>query len=543
MNERLTTRDLADVLALQTGMDKKHADDLINALSTYISQRIEKNKSVRVIGLGTFKVVLVRERESVHIQTGERFIIPAHHKLSFIPDKDFKEHINRPFAFFEPIETVEEERKPKKVSFNINKNTESVVSNQDEIVADEVEVLDKELVNAQDQSAETEEHSEIPVAAVVVNQSDNDYFSNEEYASISVEEREEIVASEEIKDNDLTEAEDPEDYVEPVLIVDTDESDEYNETEEEDDIDESELAEIYNSTVNAEDNNGRFEIVEPVLNTKTSPEEKKRTVPSWFLYVVIPVLAFLGSFLAVFLFLHYNTDKSLVNDRPLNVLTYEPDATAGIPLPEENTEIQDTGKIDNILSIDGFTFPDSSGDDIAQSDVTDSIKTSTETNTTDRTAKNWLTPLPETANAQTKRANKPNEEIERRNRDLARTTTAGTGTTGNTRTTDAGAAKTTTTGTNAAQPETKEKTIPAKIRLTAGASLRQIAEEYYGDRVFWVYIYEYNKDIIKNYNNIPVGTEIRMPLPRTYGINANNQSSKQKAEQRQTELYRNNPGN
>ncbi|MDR2774745.1 MAG: HU family DNA-binding protein, partial [Tannerella sp.] len=108
MNDRLTTRNLADILSLQTGMVKERAEKFINALSLYITQGIEKNKAVKISGLGTFKVVLVRERESIHIHTGERFVIPAHHKLSFIPDKNLKEHINRPFAFFEPIEATEE---------------------------------------------------------------------------------------------------------------------------------------------------------------------------------------------------------------------------------------------------------------------------------------------------------------------------------------------------------------------------------------------------------------------------------------------------
>ena len=542
MSERLNTRDLADVLSVQTGMDKKDADVFINTLSSYISQRIEKNKSVRVLGLGTFKVVLVRERESVHIQTGERFIIPAHHKLSFVPDKDFKEHINRPFAFFEPIETIEEERKPKKVTFNIDNVADNIISDQDETIVDDVIDLDEVINNTQDSSNETDEDLAVPAgAAVLENQISNDYFSSEEYDSVSLEEFEEKDVFEEIKDYVLTEAEETEDFVEPVSIDETDEKDENDET---DDIDESDIATIINSRIKTDDSSD--EKVEPVISHK-SPEMKKKIVPSWFLYLVIPVLAFLGSFLAVYLFLYYNSDKASVNDRPLNVLTYEPDSFEDTPMQEENVGISDTGITENISTTDGFTFPDSSGDR-ENNEVIDSVFSTTQSvaseKKVEKTTIDWLALSPETS-TQTKRANKPNEEIERKNRDLSKNATSGTGTTqaGNARNSDAGIAKVATTGTNATQQETKEKIIPAKIRMTAGSSLRDIAQQYYGDRAFWVYIYEYNRDKIKNYNNIPVGTEIRLPLPRTYGINANNKSSVQKAEQKQTELYRSNPGN
>ena len=564
MNERLTTSDLADVLAVQTGMDKKHADDFINALSSYISQRIEKNKSVRLLGLGTFKVVLVRERESVHIQTGERFVIPAHHKLSFIPDKDFKEHINRPFAFFEPIETVEEEHKPKKVSFSINNVVDSDASDQEESVIDEVADLGEEQNNTQDLNTEKEDDFEAP-AAIAGSQTDKEYFSNEEYASVSIEVNDEIDFSEEIKEYNLSEDEVAAEFAETVSIdynydtdevletvetvyinntdeiiktdetdnIDvTDDNDEIIETDKTDDIDYSDITALSDNSAKTDDRGGRAENVEPVIRPK-APEMKKKTVPSWFLYLVVPLIAFLGSFLAVYLFLYYNTDKSSVNNQPLNVITYEPDATGDTFLQDGSIAIQDSGKTEITTTTDGFSFPESS-ENSEQGEEDESVIASTQTATSDKAAKDWLTPLPETTNTQTKRANRPNEEIERKNRDLPRTTTSGT--------TQAGAAKTTAAGANAAQPEAKEKIIPKSVRLTAGSSLRQIAEEYYGDRVFWVYIYEYNKDKIKNYNNIPVGTEVKLPLPRTYGINAGNKSSIQKAEQKQTELYRSNPG-
>ncbi|MDR2774081.1 MAG: hypothetical protein LBC19_04945, partial [Tannerella sp.] len=97
-----------------------------------------------------------------------------------------------------------------------------------------------------------------------------------------------------------------------------------------------------------------------------------------------------------------------------------------------------------------------------------------------------------------------------------------------------------TTSTAAVKPKNAqaEKTIPANVRMTAGSSLTQLAMEHYGDKVFWVYIYDYNKNRIKDFNNIPVGMEIRLPQPKLYSINAKNKSSLQKARQKQSELLK-----
>lgn len=47
--------------------------------------------------------------------------------------------------------------------------------------------------------------------------------------------------------------------------------------------------------------------------------------------------------------------------------------------------------------------------------------------------------------------------------------------------------------------------------LNNGSRLAQIAREIYGSPYFWVYIYEANKDVIPDPNNIPKGTRIRIP--------------------------------
>ena len=41
------------------------------------------------------------------MNTGERFVIPEHYKFSFLPDKELRELVNKPFSFFETTELRE----------------------------------------------------------------------------------------------------------------------------------------------------------------------------------------------------------------------------------------------------------------------------------------------------------------------------------------------------------------------------------------------------------------------------------------------------
>lgn len=122
MNERLTIQDLTDLLAAKHSMTKKDAEAFVKEFFLLIEQALENEKTVKIKGLGTFKLIDVDSRESVNVNTGERFQIKGHTKVSFSPDANLRDTINKPFAHFEtvvlnentiledtPIEETEEE--------------------------------------------------------------------------------------------------------------------------------------------------------------------------------------------------------------------------------------------------------------------------------------------------------------------------------------------------------------------------------------------------------------------------------------------------
>lgn len=103
MNEKITIQDLANVLANKHSMEKKDAEQFIKGMFELVEEALSTEKYVKVKGLGVFKLTDVESRESINVNTGERFEIQGHTKISFTPDNSIKELINKPFSHFETV--------------------------------------------------------------------------------------------------------------------------------------------------------------------------------------------------------------------------------------------------------------------------------------------------------------------------------------------------------------------------------------------------------------------------------------------------------
>lgn len=103
MNGKLNIQNLIDLFAEKHKIDKKVAEEFVKGFFLLIEEGLEKDKYVKIRGLGTFKLIDVESRESINVNTGERFEIQGHTKISFSPDSSLKEIINRPFSHFETV--------------------------------------------------------------------------------------------------------------------------------------------------------------------------------------------------------------------------------------------------------------------------------------------------------------------------------------------------------------------------------------------------------------------------------------------------------
>lgn len=339
MNSRLTIQDLATLLAERTGKDRNSAEKFLREFVAVVSQGVFTDKQVKVKGFGTFKIILVDKRESIHVNTGERFIIPAHYKFSFLPDKELRELVNKPFSFFETTELNEE------VDF-----TELDISN----------TVEEKDADTEDESVEEiiPENKEVPVSA---------------------------------------EVEQPEIEPEPILSVND-------------------------------------------IPDKDEPFDEEEPKASHWVKVAVS-LAVAGIAVAAGIFLYLHRGYFVGTETPTPVLT-------GRSLPETPEVIpKDTVQI---AASDTVVAPDT------------------------------IAVEPETP---------------------------------------------------AAVPE-----VLAKVKIEPGSRLTLISLDYYGSKIFWVYLYDYNKSVIKDPNNIPVGTEISVPAPSLYGIDKHSRASIEKAAARQTEI-------
>lgn len=379
MNNRLAIQDLAGLLAEYTGKDKNSSERFLREFIAVVSEGVYTDKLVKVKGLGTFKIIPVEKRESIHVNTGERFVIPEHYKFSFLPDKELRELVNKPFSFFETTELRE----------NVDFTDMDVVLDEPNIKETEDESIEEMIP----------EEKHLPEEEPVV-------FS-EEGSAVPPEEDPVVFSEEEPAGQPEDEGMDT---LEPVVDERSDSSGPDSPSEE----------------------------VETGLDAeRKKPRTKRIAVVSMFVFLLM--LFNIGLYLNRTYF--FEKEKE-----PLRIDTVFPKgetvATEAVP---------DTTIV--------FVNEDSS-------------QTVGETTV-------------------------ENPEVE----------------------------------SEAVSPK-----VIARVKIEPGSRLTLISLKYYGSKLFWVYLYEYNRAVITDPNNVPIGTVIEVPAPEMYGIDRRDRSSIEKAAARQTEI-------
>ena len=205
MNEKLTIQDLVELLVNRHEVSQEDADVFVREFFLLIEQALDADQYVKIKGLGTFKLIGVNSRESVNVNTGERIKIEGHTKISFTPDPSLRDIINRPFSHFEtvvlnentvledtPIEELEEE------SGNISETTELPLI---------TETVEREEAKAEEKVVETEANGKV----------EPETSKGQDVVSSDVEVAEDV--SEVMKESERTEVVDDIDILETVEDV------------------------------------------------------------------------------------------------------------------------------------------------------------------------------------------------------------------------------------------------------------------------------------------------------------------------------------
>ena len=414
MNERLTIQDLTDLLAAKHSMTKKDAEAFVKEFFLLIEQALENEKTVKIKGLGTFKLIDVDSRESVNVNTGERFQIKGHTKVSFSPDANLRDTINKPFAHFETVvlnENTVLEGTP-------IEETEEEESGEEVIPTDIPESIEPQ---SQPKEEEKEEMSLTEIQPIVEPRSIEPQSVVVEPKTVPVEKKE-IITAEEIIEQELLRA-----NLKPEsTIVRSQEG-------------KSEMAkgaEVAQTAIQPT----------PQKNIPDSSVKEKSPVP-YLITIIILVLLLCGG---VVLFIYYPDLFSSSSDK--NALDMPPVTTQPVK-PE--VQLSDTIEQDSVKDIKP------------------------------ETPKTSITPTPVVP--QKKEAVTPAKTENKVIRQQPSTSVY----------LDSASYKITGTKT--------------KYTVKEGETLTRVSLRFYGTKAMWPYIVKHNPDVIKNPNNVPYGTTIKIP--------------------------------
>lgn len=465
MNERLTIQDLTDLLAAKHSMTKKDAEAFVKEFFLLIEQALENEKTVKIKGLGTFKLIDVDSRESVNVNTGERFQIKGHTKVSFSPDANLRDTINKPFAHFEtvvlnentiledtPIEDTEEEEAGEEASAQTvlnemgdNSETTAIEENEGTDNLSEEEPIQEEQIASRPLVEESIEELAITEESAIVQELTEQTSPKEPEEIITETNIEEKV--EQLEDEEVPEEEVTIDEQQPASI------EEEKEKITAEKIIEQELLKANLQPVTPIVPPAEKETIKPVqpkqisqpVSKKTAPVKEKSPLP-YLIAVIVVVLLLCGG---VILFIYYpdlfssSSDKNALDMPPVTTQPVQPEAQLSDTIAHKDTTKIITPDVSKVATT---TQP------VAKKEEAIPVKAEPQTVTQQPATSAYL---------------------------------------------DSASYKITGTKT--------------KYTIKEGETLTRVSLRFYGTKAMWPYIVKHNPKVIKNPNNVPYGTTIEIP--------------------------------
>lgn len=190
---------LARILAEKNNMTISEAETFIKQMFEVANSVMQADKQLKIRWLGTFKVMSVKDRESVDVNTGERIVIGGRDKITFTPDNILKEIVNKPFAQFETVvvnDGVDFSEIDRKFAFEAKEEVSAPSDEQQITEESETSPVDKsETIPAVAEISDEPELKEDAVSGVTVQLEDLSVVSEEAEEPVSeIEEKEQPVA-------------------------------------------------------------------------------------------------------------------------------------------------------------------------------------------------------------------------------------------------------------------------------------------------------------------------------------------------------------
>ncbi len=545
MNNRLTIKDLASILSKSTKKDSESIERFLKELISIIKESAFKDKLTQVKGIGTFKIIQVEQRESVDVNTKERILIPSHYKLSYTPEKELREVVNKPFSFFESIEINDDSDFS---SFEDSIEDKELVDNEDEqeeiLIPKTIPVIDREEI-----FEEIEEPEEEPVLEkVIIGKEVIEDEIDEEVTPLQQDLDRIIQKVEEIEQ--VEEKTTLKEEIEPIL----------EEVKEEI----SRVEKIIEEK--AEPVKEVAETPQPPIEEKVTTLEKTSVIERTFTEEKPPVTE-----------TSYTKEKEeQVYIPPVTVIPPPPISYQNRVVEETFERVEKTEKVipdnERFIKEEKLVYQEEEVKPIKEDNMTTDYNENNERrrdedryrerenyssykeekNSSNNTLVTLLLVLVVILIVALGSLVYLGRDVFFKGNTASTTTTVETNTsTENTFTMpgeddldDEWGIEDDNTYTDEETPADPVAETPdpagtsdiAVVKTKRGDRLNLLALDYYGNKLFWVYIYEHNKSKISNPNSIPVGVELNIPAKSVYGIDANDKESVRKAGALQTQI-------
>ena len=89
----MTKAQLVTKVAEGTGVSRKQIDDVLSSMIDTVVKAVKKGESVKIAGLGIFRLRKLKARVGRNPQTGEPIKIPARKKVGFSVARAFKDSV------------------------------------------------------------------------------------------------------------------------------------------------------------------------------------------------------------------------------------------------------------------------------------------------------------------------------------------------------------------------------------------------------------------------------------------------------------------
>lgn len=467
MNDKFTLEELSRLLASRHRMEETDADAFVAGFFALIEECLKKERYVRIKGLGTFKLVDVEPRTIVDVNSGEKKNIASYSKISFTPEASLRDAVNKPFSHFETV--------------ILNENThfddidETEVESSDS--SDLSDLSDSPDLNDSSDRSESEAAEGVEEMSAIENYSNQSLETETEAESESESESESKVdvSDETVAEGGMQSEVELESKIEakPEVRAESEVRDD-SEVMAESDIEAESEVEFSKKT-------GHGPI--PTYRMEEDPEQsasgKKRFVTPW---CMIATVLFVG------IIVGGGVVWSLLSGRryiPEEVMEYI----------SENKILSDT--VDNRKSVVRSGIPDT-----VSASASESVSTSESVSAyeTDSVLKSDSVPgtdvVPET--------------------DVVPGTYPALGS-------DVDSEHKSESDSSDSEQKNNVKYLTDTVRykivgtmgthtIEKGNTLAKVAYNFYRNKKLWPYIVKHNKDIIKNPDNVPIGTVIKVPM-------------------------------